>query len=540
MATTIREFLVNLGFKVDESGLRRFREGVGRATADAKALGNSATVAAAQVIAAVSAIADEYEQLYYTSLRTATSVSTLKSFEYGSRAIGISAEAAAASLETLNLQLKLNPGREALANMLGVRTAGREVKAVYTDLIEVFAKMTRDGGPMGFAVASNYAAQFGISPSEMLRRIQLRKEEADAEAKYAEKLKQSGVNADELAKRSKDYNQQLRDLGASIGLVWDQSANRLLPVMSQTVSWFTEWADYAVRVGKNTDGISSSVLGLVAALASLKGGAAILSALGVAGAGAIGAAAGAGASGLLGLLGLGYSVYPSAAGEGDAEEERRRGGRDARPATQAELMGKTAPAKAAGTSPSRDGIMRYFMAQGWSREAAAGIAANLYSESKFNPRAQGDGGKAYGVAQWHPDRQAAFREWAGKDIRDSSLEEQLAFIHYELTQGRERAAGNKLRGATSAAGAGAIVSSAYERPADRAGEEFRRAALAKQMFDASLTSSPGGSSGGAASIVQNNHINVRANDPQRAAELTGAEVRRANDDLVRNAGVNVR
>ncbi|UPG86858.1 phage tail tip lysozyme [Luteibacter aegosomatis] len=129
-------------------------------------------------------------------------------------------------------------------------------------------------------------------------------------------------------------------------------------------------------------------------------------------------------------------------------------------------------------------ILRFFEQQGWSRAQAAGIAANLTAESGLNPRAVGDNGSAYGLAQWHPDRQRAFADWAGKDIRSSSLQEQLGFIQHELTKGNETRAGDRLRKAEGAREAGAVVSALYERPADIAGESSRRAALAEQLASA--------------------------------------------------------
>lgn len=129
-----------------------------------------------------------------------------------------------------------------------------------------------------------------------------------------------------------------------------------------------------------------------------------------------------------------------------------------------------------------DYVANYFQSKGWSREQAVGIASNLSIESGFNPSAVGDNGKAYGLAQWHPDRQAGFRAFAGKDIRSSSLDEQLAFIHYELTQGQEKGAGDALRKARSAYEAGSIVSSQYERPARADIEASRRGMLAQSIY----------------------------------------------------------
>lgn len=117
---------------------------------------------------------------------------------------------------------------------------------------------------------------------------------------------------------------------------------------------------------------------------------------------------------------------------------------------------------------------------GWSPEAAQGIAANVLRESQVNPNAVGDSGLAYGIGQWHPDRQADFRAAFGHDIHGSSLEEQVRFIDYELTH-KEALAGHLLSTAKSAREVAAIISRYYERPADKEGEARRRAELAARI-----------------------------------------------------------
>lgn len=125
--------------------------------------------------------------------------------------------------------------------------------------------------------------------------------------------------------------------------------------------------------------------------------------------------------------------------------------------------------------------LSYFTSVGWSSAHAAGLVANLLAESGLRPDAVGDGGKAYGIAQWHPDRQQHFAEVFGKDIRGSTLEEQLAFVHAELNRW-EKPAGDALRACVTAAEAGACVSKLYERPADREGEAIKRSAVAERLF----------------------------------------------------------
>ena len=123
----------------------------------------------------------------------------------------------------------------------------------------------------------------------------------------------------------------------------------------------------------------------------------------------------------------------------------------------------------------------YFVGMGWSPAQSAGIVANLHAESGLRPDAVGDGGQAYGIAQWHPDRQANFQAIIGRDIRGSSLDDQLAFVHAEL-QRFEKRAGDALAACTTASEAGACVSMRYERPADTEGEANKRARLAETLL----------------------------------------------------------
>jgi LysM repeat protein len=106
----------------------------------------------------------------------------------------------------------------------------------------------------------------------------------------------------------------------------------------------------------------------------------------------------------------------------------------------------------------------YFIQQGWSSEQAAGIVANLQAEStpNLNTDAVGDGGKAYGIAQWHRPRQQDFSRVMGKPLQGSSLQDQLEFVQWELNN-TEANAGRRLKSAKTAEDAAAIVDQYYER-----------------------------------------------------------------------------
>src|SRR5688500_16668354 len=97
---------------------------------------------------------------------------------------------------------------------------------------------------------------------------------------------------------------------------------------------------------------------------------------------------------------------------------------------------------------------RFHMNSAWR---CSMIVANLKDESAGNLYAIGDKGKAFGLAQWHPDRQAKFKELFHKDIRNSTRDEQLSFLHWELMN-TESDAGKRLTGAKTQEEAAAIFS----------------------------------------------------------------------------------
>lgn len=170
--------------------------------------------------------------------------------------------------------------------------------------------------------------------------------------------------------------------------------------------------------------------------------------------------------------------------------------------------------------------MAFFMGKGWSKEQAAGIVSNLWSESALNPHAVGDKGRAYGVAQWHPDRQAAFKRAFGKDIRDASYEEQLEFVHYELTKGDERKAGDRLRQTHDADEAGKVISKYYERPKFEWAQGLLRGAqaerLAKMKFDQASPAAANDNKAEVAGILSELRLIQKRNEGRTLADLVRA------------------
>lgn len=107
--------------------------------------------------------------------------------------------------------------------------------------------------------------------------------------------------------------------------------------------------------------------------------------------------------------------------------------------------------------------INFFTGKGWTKEQAAGIVGNITQESGMNPKAVNPKSGMKGLAQWDSNRRRDFAAWSGKPIEMASMQEQLEFINYELTQGKERRAGQALSRATTVEQATSTFERTYER-----------------------------------------------------------------------------
>ena len=107
--------------------------------------------------------------------------------------------------------------------------------------------------------------------------------------------------------------------------------------------------------------------------------------------------------------------------------------------------------------------LEFFQSKGLDAFQAAGIVGNLIHESGLNTTIKGDGGKAFGIAQWHPDRQKGLKELAkskGTDISD--FDTQLEYVWQELNSTEKKALDKLLNSKTTQEATMAFMS--YERP----------------------------------------------------------------------------
>lgn len=108
--------------------------------------------------------------------------------------------------------------------------------------------------------------------------------------------------------------------------------------------------------------------------------------------------------------------------------------------------------------------MEFFQSKGLNAHQAAGIVGNLIVESSLNTTIKGDGGKAFGLAQWHPDRQKGLKLLAQKRNTDiSDFDTQLEYVWEELNSGYKTAL-NKIMNSKNTKEATTAFMKHYEQP----------------------------------------------------------------------------
>lgn len=157
---------------------------------------------------------------------------------------------------------------------------------------------------------------------------------------------------------------------------------------------------------------------------------------------------------------------------------------------RAKAAGLPSQPKAVPVSGNAGRALRYFQNKGFTPEQAAGIVGNLQAESgvKLNPAAVGDGGKAWGIAQWHPARRAIWEKATGKQWRidgtEPNFDEQIVFIMYELQRTESRAM-KRLRATTSVEDAAIVFDKYYERSSGA--HRQKRVDLAQKLLSTTTT-----------------------------------------------------
>jgi len=507
MANTLQDFLVSLGFKVDENGQARFFNAIKDSEAKAMSLGKTVgkvglAIAAIGYEAAKGtlAYAKSMEQLFYSARRTGASLENLKAIQLTGASLGATPESAHASVENVASFMRHNPGADAFLGTLGVQT--KDEQGHQLDTVKIEQNLAASFQKMQEWQALQYGGLLGISDDMVLAMRspdfseqfeKYRAAEGNGVTKAGEAAHQLGnsdrlLEAHQFGLAAEAMTPVMNTLNSTIQVTNRELGdnNALLTKLMQLWATNEAMGGIAEKVGMGAGALwlYKKIMGTGAAA-------------GAAGAAAEGAAVAEGALSTVPLLAGGAAMlYSPSLNEGEDK--------------QFDKMRQSLPAK------QEQMVYTMHHKLGMEIPDAIALTANFTKESTLDPRAVGDKGEAYGLAQWHPDRQAEFAKQFGHTMQESKdpMGEELAFAVWEL-KNKYKDTWERMQATGDARTKAEVVSRGYERPKDADGEAVARGNIAQNI---------------------NTTINVNgAADPKKTADLVVAKQTQVNT-AARNSG----
>ncbi|WP_152027709.1 lytic transglycosylase catalytic [Escherichia coli] len=221
-AETIKDFLVSLGFSVDDAGAKKFGSVLAGTTANVIKMGLAVEGAALSVVAFTAKIASGLDNLYWASQCTGATVQGIQSIGYAVSQVGGSVDAARSSLESLSRFIRNNPGAEGFLNRLGVQT--RDASGNMRDMAAIFTGVGQKLSGMPYYRANQYAQMLGIDENTLMA---MRRGVGQFSAQYSEMVKAIGFNADQAALSSNRFMTSLKSLGEMAGMARDKIGSNL-------------------------------------------------------------------------------------------------------------------------------------------------------------------------------------------------------------------------------------------------------------------------------------------------------------------------
>lgn len=467
-ASVLKEYLISLGFQIDDGSYKKFQGGLDGITVKAVALGEIIADVAEKVAAGVLKMAQNLDTLYFTSRRVGDSAENISAFGFAISQMGGSAESATASLESLASKMRFYPGLLKMMKGWGIQTTDAKGATLGTSELLVSAgrfwaaQNKRLGMEAGQALGLRQAQLMGIDEKTFLQ-LSTDPDHLELEMqKYKEMADALGYNVD-AANR---FETAMRDLKAELGLFASVVALQVMDKLQWLIDKFGELFPGIVQVLGTKEGIDTFADAVIVSLGALA-----LATIAATWPWLLLAAA------ILGVIEAAKHwnelvpkikhLTPDEMKKFDADRAKKnaenpyawydpRGwirihrdtsgdpGSFGEPAKN--YLGSSTSKQQQGSRPAMlDQVKAYFMANGFTEAQASGIARGVFAEGGGvdvkNPNSS-----AYGIGQWLKPRQRDFKRLWGKDIHGSSLIDQLGFMLWEFNN-TEKGAGDAIRGA---------------------------------------------------------------------------------------------
>lgn len=221
-AETIKDFLISLGFDIDEAGGRKFESVVSGVTMNAIKMGAAVEAAALTVVGFTTKIASGLDRLYWQSQRTGATANNIRAIGYAFSQAGGSVEGFNGTLDNLARFLRSTPGAEGFLRNLGIQT--RDAAGNLRDTAQLVTLVGDKLAKMPYYRANQYAQILGIDESTLLA---MRRGVKGFTPDYQSMLQATGFDSQKAAEQSNKFMTQMRGLANLFGIMRDKIGGNL-------------------------------------------------------------------------------------------------------------------------------------------------------------------------------------------------------------------------------------------------------------------------------------------------------------------------
>lgn len=221
-AETIKDFLISLGFDIDEAGGRKFEAVVSGVTLNVIKMGVAVEAAALTVVGFTTKIASGLDKLYWQSQRTGATANNIRAIGYAFSQAGGSVEGFNGTLDNLARFLRSTPGAEGFLRNLGIQT--RDANGNLRDTAQLVTLIGDKLAKMPYYRANQYAQILGIDENTLLA---MRRGVQGFTADYQGMLQATGFDSQKAAEQSNKFMTQMRGLTNLFGIMRDKIGGNL-------------------------------------------------------------------------------------------------------------------------------------------------------------------------------------------------------------------------------------------------------------------------------------------------------------------------
>lgn len=232
-AETIKDFLISLGFDIDEAGSRKFEAVVSGVTLNVIKMGVAVEAAALTVVGFTTKIASGLDKLYWQSQRTGATANNIRAIGYAFSQAGGSVEGFNGTLDNLASFLRSTPGAEGFLRNLGIQT--RDANGKLRDTAQLVTLVGDKLAKMPYYRANQYAQILGIDENTLLA---MRRGVQGFTADYQGMLQATGFDSQKAAEQSNKFMTQMRGLTSLFGIMRDKIGGNLAGGLADNLERF--------------------------------------------------------------------------------------------------------------------------------------------------------------------------------------------------------------------------------------------------------------------------------------------------------------